>query len=76
MAELIMVVEDDAHIGALVRTYVAKPFSPRELAARVKALLSPGQTRPVEVHVAQLRKKLGRPDLIRTVRGLGYKAAT
>ena len=26
-----MVVEDDAHIGALVRTYVAKPFSPREL---------------------------------------------
>jgi DNA-binding response OmpR family regulator len=219
MAEIIMVVEDDAHIGALVRTYlerdgykalwvrsgedalveltrhpirlvvldiglpgidgfevcrriegrvpivmltardevedrvvglelgaddyVAKPFSPRELAARVKAVLrrssnsgvpddvttlgpvtlvrgarevlsdgrevdltqrefdlleyllrhagqvvtrdelleavwgflSPGQTRTVEVHVAQLRKKLGQPDLIRTVRGLGYKAA-
>ncbi len=123
--------------------YVAKPFSPRELAARVKAVLrrsaatgspddvttlgpvtlmrgarevmadgrgveltqrefdlleyllrhagqvvtrdelleavwgfrSPGQTRTVEVHVAQLRKKLGHPDLIRTVRGLGYKAA-
>ena len=36
---------------------------------------SPGETRTVEVHVAQLRKKLGRPDLIRTVRGLGYKAA-
>lgn len=32
------------------------------------------QTRTVEVHVAQLRKKLGRPDLIRTVRGSGYKA--
>jgi DNA-binding response OmpR family regulator len=123
--------------------YVAKPFSPRELTARVKAVLrrtgrgagdpadllalgpvtlaraarevrvdgdeveltqrefdlleylvrhagqvvtrdqlletvwgfqSPGETRTVEVHVAQLRKKLGRPDLIRTVRGLGYKA--
>jgi DNA-binding response OmpR family regulator len=123
--------------------YVAKPFSPRELSARVKAVLrraasrpphndvttlgpvtlargsrevhsdereveltqrefdlleyllrhagqvvtrdelleavwgfqSPGQTRTVEVHVAQLRKKLGHPELIRTVRGLGYKAA-
>jgi DNA-binding response OmpR family regulator len=123
--------------------YVAKPFSPRELAARVKAVLrragrgaagedvlelgpvvlargarevhvdgaeveltqrefdlleyllrnsgqvvsrdqllesvwgfrSPGETRTVEVHVAQLRKKLGRPELIRTVRGLGYKAS-
>lgn len=35
-----------------------------------------GETRTVEVHVAQLRKKLGHPELIRTVRGLGYKAAT
>jgi DNA-binding response OmpR family regulator len=25
------------------------------------------------VHVAQLRRKLGRPELIRTVRGAGYK---
>jgi two-component system alkaline phosphatase synthesis response regulator PhoP len=33
------------------------------------------ETRTVEVHVAQLRKKLGHPGLIRTVRGLGYKAA-
>ncbi len=123
--------------------YVSKPFSPRELAARVKAVLrragsagpkadvltlgaltvaprarevrldgreieltqrefdlleylvrnagqvvtrdrllesvwgfiSPGETRTVEVHVAQLRKKLGNPDFIRTVRGLGYKAS-
>jgi DNA-binding response OmpR family regulator len=31
-------------------------------------------TRTVEVHVAQLRRKLGRPDLIRTIRGAGYKA--
>lgn len=35
----------------------------------------PGETRTVEVHVAQLRKKLGVPDLIRTVRGSGYKAS-
>ena len=34
----------------------------------------PGGTRTVDVHVAQLRRKLGRPELIRTVRGAGYKA--
>ena len=33
-----------------------------------------GGTRTVDVHVAQLRRKLGRPELIRTVRGAGYKA--
>ena len=94
--------------------YVPKPFSPRELVARIKAVLRrvepksredvlrgrdvahlmenagvvlsrdvlldrvwgmeyPGETRTVDVHVGQLRKKLGRPDLIRTVRGAGYK---
>ncbi len=124
--------------------YVTKPFSPRELAARVKAILRrasgtgeavgggtlsagdveldrtsrtvtaggepveltarefdllaallshpgvvlsrdrllelvwggefAGGTRTVDVHVAQLRGKLGRPDLVQTVRGAGYKA--
>jgi DNA-binding response OmpR family regulator len=34
----------------------------------------PGGTRTIDVHVAQLRKKLGRPDLIATVRGSGYRA--
>jgi DNA-binding response OmpR family regulator len=120
--------------------YVAKPFSPRELAARIKAILRrveqrsddailtakdivlrrdsmdvtvngdqieltskefdllacflehpgivlsreklldlvwgmtyPGGTRTVDVHVAQLRRKLRDPETIRTVRGAGYK---
>jgi DNA-binding response OmpR family regulator len=120
--------------------YVSKPFSPRELAARIKAILRraehrnddevltaheivlrrdsrdvtvsgslieltgkefdllacflehpgivlsreklldlvwgmtyPGGTRTVDVHVAQLRRKLDKPDTIRTVRGSGYK---
>ena len=33
-----------------------------------------GGTRTVDVHVAQVRRKLGRPELVRTVRGAGYKA--
>jgi DNA-binding response OmpR family regulator len=120
--------------------YVSKPFSPRELAARIKAILRrvehrnedevltsgeivvrrdsrdvtvsgsivdltgkefdllacflehpgivlsreklldlvwgityPGGTRTVDVHVAQLRRKIGDPEAIRTVRGAGYK---
>jgi DNA-binding response OmpR family regulator len=120
--------------------YVSKPFSPRELAARIKAILRraeyrnddevltsedivlrrdsrdvtvsgslieltgkefdllacflehpgivlsreklldlvwgmtyPGGTRTVDVHVAQLRRKLDKHDAIRTVRGAGYK---
>jgi DNA-binding response OmpR family regulator len=123
--------------------YVSKPFSPRELAARIKAILRraeyrnddevltsedivlrrdsrdvtvkgslieltgkefdllacflehpgivlsreklldlvwgmtyPGGTRTVDVHVAQLRRKLDKHEAIRTVRGAGYKLIT
>ena len=41
---------------------------------RVWGVAYPGGTRTVDVHVAQLRRKLGRPELIRTLRGSGYKA--
>jgi DNA-binding response OmpR family regulator len=41
---------------------------------RVWGVEYPGGTRTVDVHVAQLRRKLGRPELIRTLRGSGYKA--
>jgi two-component system response regulator MtrA len=44
------------------------------LLERVWGLTFAGGTRTVDVHVAQLRKKLGRPDLIQTVRGVGYRA--
>jgi DNA-binding response OmpR family regulator len=50
-------------------------MSRERLLERVWGLSFPGGTRTVDVHVAQLRKKLDRPDLIRTVRGSGYKAA-
>jgi DNA-binding response OmpR family regulator len=49
-------------------------FSREQLLDRVWGMTYPGGTRTVDVHVAQLRRKLGRPDLIRTVRGAGYKA--
>jgi DNA-binding response OmpR family regulator len=129
-------------LGAGADDYIGKPFSPRELVARMKAVLRraepaangealelgdvtidqaghevhvagepvelrpkefdllaylvqnrgavisrdtllervwgyeyAGGTRTVDVHVAQIRRKLGRPELIRTVRGSGYKAA-
>ncbi|MDQ6819442.1 MAG: response regulator transcription factor [Actinomycetota bacterium] len=46
-----------------------------QLLESVWGFASPGETRTVEVHVAQLRKKLGLSELIRTVRGLGYKVS-
>jgi DNA-binding response OmpR family regulator len=45
-----------------------------ELLELVWGFAAPGQTRTIEVHIAQLRKKLGRAELIRTVRGVGYRA--
>jgi DNA-binding response OmpR family regulator len=130
-----------AGLGAGADDYIGKPFSPRELVARMKAVLRraepdadeqvlalgdivlqrdarevgvggepvelrpkefdllaylmqnrgivvsrelllervwgfdyAGGTRTVDVHVAQLRRKLGRPELIQTIRGSGYKA--
>ena len=45
-----------------------------QLLDRVWGLSYAGGTRTVDVHVAQLRRKLGRRTLIRTLRGSGYKA--
>jgi DNA-binding response OmpR family regulator len=45
-----------------------------QLLERVWGMSYAGGTRTVDVHVAQLRRKLGRPAAIRTFRGSGYKA--
>ena len=50
-------------------------FSREVLLDRVWGLHYPGGTRTVAQHVAQVRTKLGRPHVIETVRGAGYKAA-
>ncbi len=49
-------------------------LSREQLLQNVWELSYLGGTRTVDVHVAQLRRKLDRPELIRTVRGAGYKA--
>jgi DNA-binding response OmpR family regulator len=49
--------------------------SREELLDRVWGVSFPGGTRTVDMHIATLRRKLGRHDLIRTVRGVGYKLA-
>src|SRR6478735_7488740 len=47
-------------------------FPREQLLAEVWGYSAAIGTRTVDVHVAQLRAKLGRGDLIRTVRGVGY----
>jgi DNA-binding response OmpR family regulator len=60
----------------LLATLIENPgvvVSRDQLLDRVWGMTYPGGTRTVDVHVAQLRRKLGKPALIRTVRGAGYK---
>ncbi|MSO95514.1 MAG: response regulator transcription factor [Thermoleophilia bacterium] len=61
---------------AYLLTHPGIVMSRERLLERVWGLSFPGGTRTVDVHVAQLRRKLDRPDLIRTVRGSGYKVAS
>ncbi len=79
----------EVHVGEREVTLTQREFDLLEYLARHRGQVvtrdqllehvwdfrSPGETRTIEVHIAQLRKKLGHPELIRTVRGLGYKAS-
>ena len=47
----------------------------QELFSRVWDPVWIGTGKTLDVHVASLRKKLGDPDLIETVRGVGYRLA-
>ena len=57
--------------------YMAKPFSMRELLARISGYEYYGDTRTVDVHIRHLRSKLASaPEIakaIETVRGVGYR---
>jgi len=50
-------------------------FSREQLLSSVWGQVDYGAGRTVDVHVAQLRAKLGEPNPIRTVRGVGYAAS-
>jgi DNA-binding response OmpR family regulator len=72
------VVELTAKEFDLLAFFLSNPgamLSRDQLLDRVWGMEYPGGTRTVDVHIAQLRRKLGRPDLIKTLRGAGYKAA-
>lgn len=59
----------------LLAYLMSKPgrvFTREQLLSEVWGYSSVVTTRTVDVHIAQLRAKLGEPDLIRTVRGVGY----
>ncbi|HEY7010755.1 MAG TPA: winged helix-turn-helix domain-containing protein, partial [Jatrophihabitantaceae bacterium] len=47
-------------------------FTRDQLLSEVWGYSSPAGTRTVDVHIAQLRAKLGAASPIRTVRGVGY----
>jgi two-component system response regulator ResD len=63
------------HLLACLMEHPGIVLSREQLLDRVWGMTYFGGTRTVDVHVAQLRRKLGRPKLIRTVRGAGYKTA-
>jgi DNA-binding response OmpR family regulator len=55
-------------------TKAGRVFSREQLLSEVWGYSSVVGSRTVDVHVAQLRAKLGEPGIIRTVRGVGYSA--
>jgi DNA-binding response OmpR family regulator len=60
---------------AFLLSHPRQVFSREQLLSAVWGMADYGGTRTVDVHIAQLRAKLGEPDPIRTVRGVGYGAA-
>ena len=60
---------------SLLMRHPGRVYSREMLLGKIWNLEYNGENRPVDVHVRNLRQKLGdKCDIIRTVRGLGYKA--
>jgi DNA-binding response OmpR family regulator len=58
---------------ALLATAGGAVCTRNRIVAEVWGRSWPGANRTLDVHVAMLRTKLGRPDLVQTVRGVGYR---
>jgi DNA-binding response OmpR family regulator len=61
---------------ALLATAGGAVCTRNRIVAEVWGRSWPGANRTLDVHVATLRTKLGRPDLVQTVRGVGYRLGT
>lgn len=59
---------------AYLMSHPGRVFSREQLLSQVWGYAAVVGTRTVDVHVAQVRAKLGQADVIRTVRGVGYAA--
>ena len=60
---------------ALLATEPGRVFSSEDIMLQVWGHDGAGDTRTLRVHVSALRKKLKRPGLIETVRGVGFRLA-
>ena len=61
---------------SLLELFLSNPsrvFTRENLLERIWAADGATETRTVDMHVAGLRSKLGRPGIIETVRGVGYR---
>ncbi|WP_185065077.1 response regulator [Pseudonocardia eucalypti] len=58
---------------ALLATAGGAVCTRNRIVAEVWGRSWPGANRTLDVHVATLRTKLGRPELVQTVRGVGYR---
>ena len=63
------------HVFGLVVGAGGAVCSREHILAEVWGRAGAAENRTLDVHVANLRTKLGRPDLIQTVRGVGYRLA-
>ena len=70
--EIVLSAKEFALLHALARQ-PTRVFTKAELLRDVWGYLSQGQTRTVDAHACRLRKKLGGPRWVVSVRGVGYR---
>jgi DNA-binding response OmpR family regulator len=71
--EPVMLSRKEFQVLALLATAGGAVCTRNRIVAEVWGRSWPGANRTLDVHVATLRTKLGRPDLVQTVRGVGYR---